>query len=162
MNLSKYFYGRSFVLICLMWIHSDICSCQICLYEYIHTFVRERIRVWKLFEWIQKFIQFSIPLCIRTYVHVKFCWNIFRHLFLSFINTDIYEYSFLLKLLGMSHSGPHSTVLGRSVLWMESYIPSFMFNGSYFEWWQKMPTDDNKHLQSSFGWTWFIYCINNQ
>ena len=32
-------------------IYSNICLCQICLYEYIRTFVRECVRVWKLVEY---------------------------------------------------------------------------------------------------------------
>ena len=41
----KYLFGHSFVSIFLLRIYSDIRSCQICLYEYIRTFVGECVRV---------------------------------------------------------------------------------------------------------------------
>ena len=41
----EYIFGHSFVSIFLLRIYSDIRSCQICLYEYIRTFVGECVRV---------------------------------------------------------------------------------------------------------------------
>ena len=41
----EYLFKNSFLSICLLQIYSDICSCQICLYEYIRTFVGECVRV---------------------------------------------------------------------------------------------------------------------
>ena len=41
----EYIFGHSFVSIFLLRIYSDICSCQICLYKYIRTFVGECVRV---------------------------------------------------------------------------------------------------------------------
>ena len=41
----EYIIGHSFVSIFLLRIYSDIRSCQICLYEYIRTFVGECVRV---------------------------------------------------------------------------------------------------------------------
>ena len=41
----EYIFGHSFVSIFLLRIYSDIHSCQICLYEYIRTFVGECVRV---------------------------------------------------------------------------------------------------------------------
>ena len=41
----EYIFGHSFVSIFLLRIYSDIRSCQICLYEYIQTFVGECVRV---------------------------------------------------------------------------------------------------------------------
>ena len=41
----EYIFGHSFISIFLLWIYLDIRSCQICLYEYIRTFVGECVRV---------------------------------------------------------------------------------------------------------------------
>ena len=41
----EYIFGHSFLSIFLLWIYSAIRSCQICLYEYIRTFVGECVRV---------------------------------------------------------------------------------------------------------------------
>ena len=43
----KYLFGHSFGSILFVRIYSDIRSGQICLYEYIQTFVHECVREWK-------------------------------------------------------------------------------------------------------------------
>ena len=52
------------------------------------------MKIGRIFEYIQIFVQFSIRIFIRTFVRVKF------------FDTNIFGYSFVSKFLRMSHSGP--------------------------------------------------------
>ena len=59
----------------------------------------------RIFEYIQIFVQFSIQIFIRTFVRVKCFIRIYSDIHsCKFFDTNIFEYSFVSKFLGMSHS----------------------------------------------------------
>ena len=103
----KYLFGHSFVSIILIQIYSDIRSCQICVYEYIRKFIRERVRAWKLFEYSNVFeysYNFQYEYIFKHSFMSIFCYKYIRTFVCIIFYTNMFGHSFMLKFLWISHS----------------------------------------------------------
>ena len=115
----EYLFGHSFVFIILIQIYPDIRSYQICLYEYIRTFIRECIIVWKQF----KYPNIGTIFHTNMYSDIQSCHifitNIFKHLFVSFFWYEYIGTLVQLIFLWISHSASYLVLF---VLWMAMLV----------------------------------------
>ena len=98
-------------------IDSDIRLYRLFWYWYIRTFVHVlRCNIFGhsfvSMKTIRIFLEFSVPICIWTFVHVKFLSRLYSDLRLYHLfYVNMFGLSFVLKLLWMSHSEPESSLL---------------------------------------------------